>query len=466
MASIEIGQLPLTTTVVSTTQIPVENANVTQKIEVSAIRDFVSVGLTSLSVTGNISASNFTTPGNYFGTLSAPTQAGITQVGTLINLNSSGNIVGANLTTAGNVQSLFFLGNGSLLTGLPEGYTNTNTAAYLPTHTGNIAAGNITISNTLVALGNTRVGQQLYVVGQSVLESTTRIHGNLVAAVETLSTSPTTGALVVAGVGGLGVGGNIHVGGNLNAVRSYLTTSNIVTANVQTITTNSLLVSGNIVSDNVSGVKATFTQFQGSGALLTNIPNSGLVNTAITINGNTVNLGGSISLDFGVISVTGTANQITANVAQGNIGLSLPQSIGTANSVQFGSFGVGTAASGTAGEIRATNNITAYFSSDARYKENIRAIPNATEKVLAIGGKLFDWNDAYIQQHGGTDDYFVRKQDFGVVAQDVHAVLPEAVRTRENGMLAVDYEKLCALAFQAIVELKAEIEQLKSGQKP
>jgi hypothetical protein len=73
------------------------------------------------------------------------------------------------------------------------------------------------------------------------------------------------------------------------------------------------------------------------------------------------------------------------------------------------------------------------------------------------------WPD---EQHGGTDDYFVRKQDFGVVAQDVHAVLPEAVRTRDNGMLAVDYEKLCALAFQAIVELKAEIEQLKSGQKP
>jgi hypothetical protein len=471
MASIEIGQLPLTTTVVSTTQIPVENANVTQKIEASAIRDFVSVGLSSLSVTGNISATNFTTSGSYFGPLSPPTQQGITQVGTLINLNSSGNIAGANLTTAGNVQSLFFLGNGSLLTGLPEGYTNTNTAAYLPTHTGNISAGNLTISNTLVASGNTRVGQQLYVVGQSVLESTTRVHGNLVAAVETLSTSPTTGALVVAGVGGLGVGGNIHVGGNLNAVRSYLTTSNIVTANVQTITTNSLatnslLVSGNIVSDNVSGTKSTFTQFQGSGALLTNIPNAALNNSAITINGTAVSLGNNINLNVGVVSITGTANQIAGNVTQGNILLSLPQSIGTTNNVQFGSFGVGTAASGTTGEIRATNNITAYFSSDARYKENIRAIPDATEKVLAIGGKLFDWNDAYIQQHGGTDDYFVRKQDFGVIAQDVHAVLPEAVRTRENGMLAVDYEKLCALAFQAIVELKSEIEQLKSGQKP
>jgi hypothetical protein len=52
MASIEIGQLPLTTSVVASTQIPVENANVTQKIEAAALRDFV-VGstLSSLTVT-------------------------------------------------------------------------------------------------------------------------------------------------------------------------------------------------------------------------------------------------------------------------------------------------------------------------------------------------------------------------------------------------------------------------------
>jgi hypothetical protein len=293
----------------------------------------------------------------------------------------------------------------------------------------------------LVAGGNARVGGRLNVTNQTVLGSTATVFGNLVAAVETLATSPTTGALVVAGVGGLGVGGNIHAGGNIH-------------------------VTGNIVSANVSGTKATFSSFQGSGALLTNIPNAALDNSAITINGSSITLGSSVNLAFGVVSVTGTAYQITGNVSQGNILLSLPQSISTANGVQFASLGIGTLASATTGEIRATNDITAYYSSDRRYKENIRAIPNATEKVLAIGGKLFDWNDEYIQQRGGTDDYFVRKQDFGVIAQDVQTAFPEAVRTRENGMLAVDYEKLCALAFQAIVELKAEIEQLKSGQKP
>jgi hypothetical protein len=40
-----------------------------------------------------------------------------------------------------------------------------------------------------------------------------------------------------------------------------------------------------------------------------------------------------------------------------------------------------------------------------------------------------------------------------------------AVRKRQDGLLAVDYEKLCALAFAAIKELKDEIEILKGNSK-
>jgi hypothetical protein len=130
-------------------------------------------------------------------------------------------------------------------------------------------------------------------------------------------------------------------------------------------------------------------------------------------------------------------------------------------STQVSSLGVGTAASGTTGEIRATNNITAYYSSDSRLKENVRDIPDALAKVTAIGGKLFDWTDEYVANHGGLDDYFMRKADFGVIAQDVAQVLPEAVRTREDGYLAVDYEKMCALAFAAIKELQQQVDELK-----
>jgi len=137
--------------------------------------------------------------------------------------------------------------------------------------------------------------------------------------------------------------------------------------------------------------------------------------------------------------------------------------VSATGNVYSGSLGVGTAASGTTGEIRATNNITAYYSSDAKFKENIKPIPNALDAVDAIGGKLFDWTDAYIAEHGGEDGYFIQKSDFGVIAQDVQAAFPLATRTRPDGSLAVDYEKLSALALAAIVELRAEIKALKNG---
>ena len=56
----------------------------------------------------------------------------------------------------------------------------------------------------------------------------------------------------------------------------------------------------------------------------------------------------------------------------------------------------------------------------------------------------------------------MQKSDFGVIAQDVQEVFPQAVRTRDDGTLAVDYAKLSALAFAAIAELKAEIDILKT----
>ena len=158
---------------------------------------------------------------------------------------------------------------------------------------------------------------------------------------------------------------------------------------------------------------------------------------------------------------TNATNINSGTLAAGRLPYTMDQAVATTSNVQHNSLGIGTAASAVAGEIRATNNITAYYSSDKKFKENIQDIPNALEKVNAIGGKLFDWNDEYIQEHGGEDGYFVQKSDFGVIAQDVESVFPIATRTRPDGSLAVDYEKLCALAFAAIKELKSEVEVLK-----
>jgi hypothetical protein len=160
------------------------------------------------------------------------------------------------------------------------------------------------------------------------------------------------------------------------------------------------------------------------------------------------------------IIIATTVNATTLNATTINA-VTFNGSLNSSANQQVNSFGVGTSATGTAGEIRATNNITAYFSSDIKFKENIQNIEDATAKVVAIGGKYFDWTDAYIDEHGGEDGYFIKKADFGVIAQDVQAVFPQAVRSRPDGSLAVDYEKLSALAFAAIAELVKRIEVLE-----
>ena len=202
------------------------------------------------------------------------------------------------------------------------------------------------------------------------------------------------------------------------------------------------------------------TTYNGSAAITIN--NSGVTSnvagTGISVSGAT----GAVTItNSGVTSaVAGTGVSVSGST--GAVTFSIGQAVSTSSSVQFGSLGVGTAASGTTGEIRATNNVTAYYSSDIKFKENIHDVPDALQIVCAIGSKIFDWKDEYLTSHGGEDGYFIRKSDFGVIAQDVEKVFPRAVRTRPDGSLAVDYEKLSTLAFGAIAELLKRVEALEN----
>lgn len=123
------------------------------------------------------------------------------------------------------------------------------------------------------------------------------------------------------------------------------------------------------------------------------------------------------------------------------------------------SLGVGTGVTSTTdGEIRASGNITSYYTSDQRLKKNVRRIGSALDKVLAIGGYDFDWTDDVMKSRGGEDGYFVRSKDVGVIAQEIEAVVPEAVVERVDGYKAVRYELLVPLLIEAIRELSAKVD--------
>lgn len=210
-----------------------------------------------------------------------------------------------------------------------------------------------------------------------------------------------------------------------------------------------------LIGNSATGGLTKATLVAGANVTITN--GNGSITIAATGGGGGGGTVTSVDIQSTTLDVTGSP--ITTS---GIIDIEMPQALDVNDNVRFGSLGIGTAASGTTGEIRATNNVTAYYSSDANLKENVKDIEDATSKVAAIGGKTFDWKDDYIRQHGGEDGYFIQKSDFGVIAQDVQKVFPVAVRTRIDGTLAVDYEKLAALAFAAIKELTARIEKLEN----
>ena len=129
--------------------------------------------------------------------------------------------------------------------------------------------------------------------------------------------------------------------------------------------------------------------------------------------------------------------------------------VGTGNDVQFDSFGVGTAASGTTGEIRATNNITAYYSDD-RLKTKLGNIDNALEKICSLNGFYYQANQTAV------DLGYEVKKEVGVSAQEVQKILPEIIAPApiDSKYMTVYYDKLIPLLIEAIKELQNKVDSL------
>ena len=128
----------------------------------------------------------------------------------------------------------------------------------------------------------------------------------------------------------------------------------------------------------------------------------------------------------------------------------------TTQNLQFNSLGVGTAGSGTAGEIRATNNVTAYYS-DERLKTKISDIQDPLLKVHQIKTMLYHANEVAVAL--GYDASIV---EVGVTAQSVQAVQPEAVAPApiDDKYLTVRYERLVPLLIEAIKALDEKVNAL------
>lgn len=135
-----------------------------------------------------------------------------------------------------------------------------------------------------------------------------------------------------------------------------------------------------------------------------------------------------------------------------------------------GRFKVSDAGIQVTGTITATGDITA-LTSDKRLKTNIEVIESPLEKINQLSGFTYNWSKENCEKAGFEPS--IEKQ-VGVFAQDIQAVLPEAVKPAPfdrdidgksksgDNYLTVQYEKIVPLLIECIKEQQKQIDKLTS----
>jgi len=260
------------------------------------------------------------------------------------------------------------------------------------------------------------------------------------------------------------------------AGKALFTSADVYIGTVSSITNNTTIVlTANAAVAVTSG--AYKIGYQPKGTPLTNTEidtnfiniNNNKLETSDAVTSSTANTvvkrDSSSNFSANIITASLNGNANTATTA------STANALNTSNNYQGNSLGVGTAPSTTAGEIRATNAITSYYS-DERLKDNITPIENALDKIEELTGVLYTQNK--IAEQYGYVDYSTQ---VGVLAGQVNKVLPQAVKPApfdierlEDGTevsksgenyLTVQYERLVPLLIEGIKELRQEIKDLK-----
>ena len=402
-------------------------------------------------IDGSVLANTGVTSGNYGGSTQIPvlnidgqgriTSASNTTVSTTINLSGttgSGSVAGGGTLTfaSNNGFVVSSTGASTLYLNLPQDIQTTAS----PSFNNLSVTGNLTVSGAYTYT-NTAIFQTV----DSLIELAANNTGDVVdiGFYGQYNTSSYAGLVRTGGSNFVLFKGLTAPSSNTFGVISLANTATLkanITGGMITALANTIGISDG-GTNNSTYTTGALVQYNGSG--IVSLANTGTAGTY----GNTTY--------YPVITtdVYGRVTSVTNTV----VGLV------TTASYQIGSLGVGTAASGTLGEIRAANNITAYYSSDARLKENVVNIPDALSKVKSLNGVEFDWTDKYLEEHGGEDGYFLRKHDVGIIAQELEQVLPEIVADRPDGYKAVKYDRIVALLIEAIKELSEEVERLKES---
>lgn len=426
------------------------------------------------------------------GRLSQLTQvaiAPITMIGPTGNVGSM--TIGANLTLSTT--------NGVVINPTPNGLNISTPQSILPGASPTFSG--LTIGNTISA-GNVTASGNVFVSGNvtAPLGYITKIEANCIVAnviTGTLQTSShplvttlgTLSGLNVSGTtnlsGPITLGGNLsitapgtYISNNLYVGGSFYVRGNSIIVDSTSISTNDLqyVAAANAGSIGAADGAGLVTPY---GALLLSAANNAWTSNIgfrapnIFDNGNRVV---STTLGTGNLTITGSNIALTPigpGTTTAGSATSIPtvsidtfgrvtgltvntiQNISTTASVQHASLGINTTPGGT-GEIRASGEVTAYYSDD-RLKTRLGTIENALDKIDSLTGFYYEENE--LAESLG----YKKHRQVGVSAQDTQLQMPEIVTTApiSEDYLTVKYEKFAPLLIEGIKELRQEIRAIK-----
>ena len=253
-----------------------------------------------LTVTGNVSATNFIGSGQYL---------------TGITTYSNANVASYLPVYSGNVSATNFIGSGQYLTGITT-YSNANVASYLPTYSGNISTSNLAASFGVFTNNLYFANGAPYSFGSP--NSISNNASNVIVTDNYVNVAIASSNVAAFSSAGLTTTGNLNVGGNISSPATisgaYITASTATFGNISAVTFGNASAIYNGATFNATGNVSAAVYTGGAINVSGNILSTGAVHNSLTVNG-TVNTNVASAASTILAGAVGVTGNIIANAS-------------------------------------------------------------------------------------------------------------------------------------------------------
>lgn len=113
------------------------------------------------------------------------------------------------------------------------------------------------------------------------------------------------------------------------------------------------------------------------------------------------------------------------------------------------------------GNVISKGEITAYTTSDMRLKKDIREVEYKESSFILskVRPVKYKWNDKAFEFNANQR---YKGEEYGIIAQELQAVVPCAIKTVFEEYMSIDYTRLIPPIIAVVNEHEKEIQRLKA----